>query len=85
MNIQLRELTHDVTEHGKEMNDLQVQVSRDKRSITQLFGENRATGYDLEALKEQMHEIPVQLRALMERVQAHGVQLGTMSAWWSRS
>lgn len=85
MNIQLRELTHDVTEHGKEMNDLQVQVSRDNRSITQLFGENRAKGYDLEALKEQMQEIPGQLRDLMERVQAHGVQLGTMFAWGSRS
>ena len=70
MGIRHREMKEDLAEKETQIDDLQAQVSRHDRCITQLFGEGRAKGYDIEALRECSLEMSAQVNDLMERVQA---------------
>jgi len=70
MGIRHLEMKEDNADRAMQIDDLQAQVSRHDRCITQLFGEGRAKGYDIEALREGSLEMSAQVKDLMERVQA---------------
>ena len=70
MGIRHREMKRDLADRDAQIDDLQAQVRTHDRCITQLFGEGRAKGYDIEALRECSLEMSAQVNDLMERVQA---------------